>query len=312
MEKQCMKCGCSLSDGTIQCPNCGEPIKPPIMPTWLFIFICIFIPPVGIYTIWQHTYILREMKKKLTIIICIWLIPYAIIGITYNATNRTKPVENNISDADKDNIQEKSIDNADSKKESKKKDKGKKSKRKSIKIPKKYKNSFKKACLSCNMAIKEISNFKKLKDWGNGERYTFTFKKKKYIVYFLDNGKVSSINNSNNNKIYEKKKSNQKKHKSILLTDGELGDYGKEEDFSGYKMIRYYIPTGKYKVTCQTRGSGFYIETIEKHLEDGYETSDIIQQVTFSGTDEEYKITIKEGQCISLLINSILEFSKDK
>lgn len=183
---------------------------------------------------------------------------------------------------------------------------------KNIKIPKKYKNSFKKACLSCNMAIKEISNFKKAKDWGNGERYTFIFKKKRYIVYFLDNGNVSSINDSNNNKIYKKKKSKQKKHKSILLTDGELGDYGKEEDFSGYKIIRYYIPKGKYKVTCQTRGSGFYIETIEKHLEDGYETSDIIQQVTFSGTDEEYKITIKEGQCISLLVNSILEFSKDK
>jgi len=103
MEKQCMKCGCSLSDGIMQCPNCGELIKPPIMPTWLLVFMCIFFPPVGIYVIWRHTYLLREMKKKLTIIICIWLVTYIIIGLSTSETKNTKePIEDVVANSDEE------------------------------------------------------------------------------------------------------------------------------------------------------------------------------------------------------------------
>ena len=97
---------------------------------------------------------------------------------------------------------------------------------------------------------------------------------------------------------------------SIILRDGVVGNYGKEDDFSGTKIIRYYIPAGKYIARCKTRGSGFYIESISKHKEDGYETSDIFEQIMFSNTDEKHEIEIDDKSCISLIVNSIIEFEK--
>lgn len=42
MEKQFDKCGSMLQGGEKQCPNCGEPIRPPNVPTCLLVFFCIF------------------------------------------------------------------------------------------------------------------------------------------------------------------------------------------------------------------------------------------------------------------------------
>ncbi len=54
---------------------------------------------------------------------------------------------------------------------------------------------------------------------------------------------------------------------------------------------------------------GFYIESIEVHKEDGWETSDIIQQINMS-EGEETEIVIEDGQCISLIINTEIELIK--
>lgn len=94
----------------------------------------------------------------------------------------------------------------------------------------------------------------------------------------------------------------------IKLSYGTIGSYGKEDVFDEEKHIRYYIPSGKYKVTTETRGSGFFIETVELHKEDGFDTATIIQKIVFSNIEENYEIEIKEGECISLIINSILKF----
>ena len=131
-----------------------------------------------------------------------------------------------------------------------------------------------------------------------------------YNVYFLDNGKVASINYNNilNEKIYKNTDLMENSDNAIEIIDGQEGEYGQVDDFSGYKTIRYYLPNGKYLVSCETRGSGFYIESIEKHLEDGFETSDIIEKFIFSDVNEEIEIEIKDGQCVSLLINALLKF----
>ena len=79
--------------------------------------------------------------------------------------------------------------------------------------------------------------------------------------------------------------------------------------FDGEEYLRYYIPSGKYNVKCNIRG-GFYIETIELHKEDGWDTATTISQIMMSA-GEEKEITIEDGQCISLIINTEIELVKE-
>ena len=47
---------------------------------------------------------------------------------------------------------------------------------------------------------------------------------------------------------------------SILLTDGELGDYGKEATTkSGYKYVRYTVPAGNYTVENKAKQSAVFV-----------------------------------------------------
>lgn len=66
--------------------------------------------------------------------------------------------------------------------------------------------------------------------------------------------------------------------------------------------MRYYVPTGKYKVKCKARG-GFYVETIKIHKQDGWDTPTTIRQINIS-EGETTTIKVKKGQCISLYINT--------
>ena len=93
----------------------------------------------------------------------------------------------------------------------------------------------------------------------------------------------------------------------IVITDGKLGDYGQEDMFDGEPYMRYYLPNGKYNVKCVIRG-GFYIESIALHKEDGWDTATTYDQIMMNVGDEK-TITIEDGQCISLIINTELEFT---
>ena len=95
---------------------------------------------------------------------------------------------------------------------------------------------------------------------------------------------------------------------TIIISYDKKGQYGQYDLFDGEPYLRYYIPNGSYKVKCNVRG-GFYIESIEVHKEDGWETSDIIQQINMS-EGEETEIVIEDGQCISLIINTEIELIK--
>lgn len=87
---------------------------------------------------------------------------------------------------------------------------------------------------------------------------------------------------------------------TILLTYSFVGDYGKTESVDGEETIRYYLPEGHYKVTCQTRGSGFDIERNDTSIKD--------ERILFSNTDEVFEIEIQDGDSISLVEYSLLEF----
>lgn len=87
---------------------------------------------------------------------------------------------------------------------------------------------------------------------------------------------------------------------TILLTYGFAGDYGETESMDGEEIICYYLPEGRYKVTCQTRGSGLTIKRNGVSVEG--------EQILFSNTNEEFEIEIQEGDSISLVEYSLLEF----
>lgn len=95
---------------------------------------------------------------------------------------------------------------------------------------------------------------------------------------------------------------------SIILSYDKEGECGQYDLFDGEPYLRYYVPAGNYKVKCNIRG-GFYIETIELHKEDGWDTATTIQQINMS-EGEETEIVIEDGQCISLIINTEIELIK--
>lgn len=92
---------------------------------------------------------------------------------------------------------------------------------------------------------------------------------------------------------------------TIIISYDKEGKYGQYDLFDGEPYLRYYVPTGNYKVKCNIRG-GFYIETIELHKEDGWDAATTIQQINMS-EGEETEIAIEDGQCISLIINTEIE-----
>jgi len=87
---------------------------------------------------------------------------------------------------------------------------------------------------------------------------------------------------------------------TILLTYGFVGDYGKTESVDGEETIRYYLPEGHYKVTCQTRGSGLSIERNDVSAKN--------EKILFSNIDEGFEIEVQDGDSISLVEYSLLEF----
>lgn len=327
---KCPKCGKEFSSLAEACPKCGYINKPSAKEeiprerktVWSKTSVCIIalivFYPVGIFLMWKY----KKFHKIIRIIITAFFI-MAMLGIfsDENAEEKLKENPKEVVEEEitpKEEREEKQEEKKETSQEIKEDDTQEKEvdEESNITLPDKYVENFKAACNSCGIDINNVSDFEQVDDWANGERYSFLHNGERYLVYLIDNGEISSINDISRNKIYEKpapKKENKSKKKGkekIHLTEGELGEYGKEENFSGYEVIRYYIPVGKYIVECQTRGSGFYIETIEKHLENGYETSDTISEIKFSSIDEKYEIEIKNGECLLLIINSIIELEK--
>lgn len=95
---------------------------------------------------------------------------------------------------------------------------------------------------------------------------------------------------------------------NIIISWNKMGSCGQKDLFDGDEYIRYYVPVGTYEVKCNVRG-GFFIETVALHKEDGYDTADTISQNMMESGDT-IEITIEEGQCISLIMNTEIELKK--
>lgn len=117
------------------------------------------------------------------------------------------------------------------------------------------------------------------------------------------NEESQDLNKNNiNQEIISENTLKEDKNEVIHLKFGEIGSYGKQDKYN----IRYYIPSGNYKVIDNTGSSyGFFIVKNEKIKNSEGKLEDVILEDVRFGVDEKSKnITIPEGSHIILFGNS--------
>lgn len=93
---------------------------------------------------------------------------------------------------------------------------------------------------------------------------------------------------------------------SIVLTDGELGKYGKEIDLDGETYIDYHIPEGKYTVSNNGNWCKVFVAK-DKYYKNssGYMENKIVSTLEFKSDDRGTKtLVVNEGEHIELTTNA--------
>lgn len=114
-----------------------------------------------------------------------------------------------------------------------------------------------------------------------------------------------SSNTTENNTVLEE---NIKEKEIINLKFNDIGNYGKKDNYN----IRYYIPSGKYNVTCNSEtSSGFFIIKNEKVKNSEGKLEDvIIEDIRFDDTNITKEIEIPQDTHIVLFASSDFNFKK--
>ena len=150
--------------------------------------------------------------------------------------------------------------------------------------------------------LDDVNWLEQTDDWAAGSRYNAQINGKIYIQIATINDEIYSIKNTKNGAtddfLYKnedlKPDAGDVPDGSILLTDGELGDYGKEATTkSGYKYIRYTVPTGNYTVENKAKQSAVFVVSDSN-------SDDVSASLQLSSNGEKARLTIKDGYHIEL------------
>ena len=150
--------------------------------------------------------------------------------------------------------------------------------------------------------LDDVNWLEQTDDWAAGSRYNAQINGKIYIQIATINDEIYSIKNTKNGAtddfLYKnedlKPDAGNVPDGSILLTDGELGDYGKEATTkSGYKYIRYTVPTGNYTVENKAKQSSIFVVSDSN-------SDDVSASLQLSSNGEKARLTIKDGYHIEL------------
>ena len=150
--------------------------------------------------------------------------------------------------------------------------------------------------------LDDISWFEQTDDWTAGKRYNAQINMKDYIQIATIGDEIYSIKNTQNsetdNFLYKnenlKPDAGEIADGSILLTDGELGAYGKEVTTkSGYKYVWYTIPTGNYTVENKAKQSTVFVVSDSN-------SDDVSECLKLAGDGEKTRLTVKNGYHIEL------------
>ena len=150
--------------------------------------------------------------------------------------------------------------------------------------------------------LDDINWFEQTVDWTAGKRYNAQINMKDYIQIATIGDEIYSIKNTQNsetdNFLYRnenlKLDAGEIADGSILLTDGELGVYGKEVTTkSGYKYVWYTIPTGNYTVENKAKQSTVFVVSDSN-------SDDVSECLKLAGDGEKTRLTVKNGYHIEL------------
>ena len=148
--------------------------------------------------------------------------------------------------------------------------------------------------------LDDVNWLEQTDDWAAGSRYNAQINGKIYIQIATINDEIYSIKNTKNGAtddfLYKNLKpdAGDVSDGSILLTDGELGDYGKEATTkSGYKYVRYTVPTGNYTVENKAKQSSIFVVSDSN-------SDDVSASLQLSSNGEKARLTIKDGYHIEL------------
>lgn len=150
--------------------------------------------------------------------------------------------------------------------------------------------------------LDDVNWLEQTDDWAAGSRYNAQINGKIYIQIATINDEIYSIKNTKNGAtddfLYKnedlKPDAGDVPDGSILLTDGELGDYGKEATTkSGYKYVRYTVPTGNYTVENKAKQSSIFVVSDSN-------SDDVSASLQLSSNGEKARLTIKDGYHIEL------------
>lgn len=150
--------------------------------------------------------------------------------------------------------------------------------------------------------LDDISWFEQTDDWTSGKRYNAQINMEDYIQIATIGDEIYSIKNTQNsetdNFLYRnenlKPDAGEIADGSILLTDGELGAYGKEVTTkSGYKYVWYTIPTGNYTVENKAKQSTVFVVSDSN-------SDDVSECLKLASDGEKTRLTVKNGYHIEL------------
>ena len=150
--------------------------------------------------------------------------------------------------------------------------------------------------------LDDISWFEQTDDWTAGKRYNAQINLEDYIQIATIGDEIYSIKNTQNsetdNFLYRnenlKPDAGEIADGSILLTDGELGAYGKEVTTkSGYKYVWYTIPTGNYTVENKAKQSTVFVVSDSN-------SDDVSECLKLASDGEKTRLTVKNGYHIEL------------
>lgn len=127
------------------------------------------------------------------------------------------------------------------------------------------------------------------------------------------NENIKTEDNASKEKIDESTKETEKEERiNFSLEYGATSQYAVTDVFDGKPYIRYYIPSGQYKVTALAKRSGMFIES-KKIItnSDGYnEPEYTIKKVDLVNIGDVDTITITDDVCVFLIINSNIGFTQ--
>lgn len=161
--------------------------------------------------------------------------------------------------------------------------------------------------------LDDINWFEQTADWAAGKRYNAQVDMKDYIQIATIGDEIYSIKNTQNsetdNFIYKneslKPDAGDVPDGSILLTDGELGDYGKEATTkSGYEYVRYIIPAGNYTVENKAKESMIFVVSDSN-------SDDVSATLQLKSANEKGSLTVKSGYHIELSMYSQVILTPD-